>query len=63
MPTYDYVCRNCGHELEVFEGVNDRTTKCPECKFVNTMERQIGSGSCVIFKGSGFYCNDYRNKQ
>ena len=32
--------------------------KCPECGQLQ-LERLIGSGACVIFKGSGFYCNDY----
>jgi putative FmdB family regulatory protein len=60
MPTYDYICRNCRHKLEVFENYNSRTTKCPSCKFTNTLERQIGTGGGVIFKGAGFYCNDYK---
>jgi len=59
MPTYDYICRNCDHTLEVFEDMNSRTTDCPKCYFKNTMERQIGCGSAVIFRGSGFYCTDY----
>lgn len=62
MPTYDYVCLNCGHEPEVFESMNSRTTKCPECKFDNCMERQIGTGLPPVFKGPGFYCNDYPKK-
>jgi predicted nucleic acid-binding Zn ribbon protein len=40
--------------------MNDRTTKCSVCKFINCMERQIGAGLTPIFKGSGFYCNDYK---
>ena len=62
MPHYDYICNNCNHELEVFEGMNDRTKKCPHCNFTNCMERQIGAGLPPIFIGSGFYVNDYPKK-
>ncbi len=33
--------------------------KCPECKKLK-LKRLIGAGSGVIFKGAGFYCNDYK---
>tara|TARA_R110002073_G_scaffold239285_1_gene400599 strand:+ start:106917 stop:107210 length:294 start_codon:yes stop_codon:yes gene_type:complete len=35
--------------------------KCPECSKM-TLERLIGTGAAVIFKGSGFYETDYRSK-
>ncbi len=35
--------------------------KCPECKKM-ALERLIGTGAAVIFKGSGFYETDYRSK-
>jgi len=35
--------------------------KCPECSKLS-LERLIGTGSAVIFKGSGFYETDYRSK-
>jgi|TARA_B110001454_G_scaffold204313_1_gene212992 predicted nucleic acid-binding Zn ribbon protein len=34
--------------------------KCPECKKLQ-LKRLIGSGSAVMFKGSGFYETDYRS--
>lgn len=33
--------------------------KCPACR-KQKLERLIGSGAGVIFKGSGFYQTDYR---
>ena len=33
--------------------------KCPACKKLK-LERLIGTGAGVIFKGSGFYETDYR---
>ena len=59
MPTYDYKCKDCGHHFEAFHSMSaDPLTECPECEGV--VERQIGTGAGVIFKGSGFYETDYR---
>jgi predicted nucleic acid-binding Zn ribbon protein len=35
--------------------------KCPSCGKLK-LERQIGLGGGVIFKGSGFYETDYRSE-
>jgi predicted nucleic acid-binding Zn ribbon protein len=35
--------------------------KCPECGTLK-LKRLIGSGSAVVFKGSGFYETDYRSE-
>ena len=60
MPTYDYLCENCGHEFEHFQSITAKLLrKCPECGKM-TLKRLIGSGAGVIFKGSGFYQTDYR---
>jgi len=62
MPTYEYVCKKCGHEFEQFQNMNDEHLKtCPKCG-EDTLRRKIGSGAGVIFVGSGFYCNDYKGK-
>jgi putative FmdB family regulatory protein len=61
MPTYDYRCNGCGHEFELFQAMSASVKKkCPECKKM-TLERLIGTGAAVIFKGSGFYETDYRS--
>ncbi len=62
MPTYQYECGNCGHELEALQSMTEKKLKkCPECG-KNTLERLIGSGTGIIFKGSGFYETDYKRK-
>ena len=62
MPTYDYQCRDCGHRFELFQSITARVKrKCPECG-KRTLERLIGTGSAVLFKGGGFYSTDYRSK-
>ena len=62
MPTYEYVCKSCGNELELFQSMKDAPKrKCPKCG-KNTLERKIGVGAAIIFKGSGFYQTDYRSE-
>ncbi|MEX0876458.1 MAG: zinc ribbon domain-containing protein [Phycisphaerales bacterium] len=62
MPTYDYRCNNCGHEFELFQSMSEGLKKkCPACAKL-TLERLIGTGAALIFKGSGFYETDYRSK-
>ena len=62
MPTYQYECAKCGHQFEKFQSMmEDRLKKCPECG-KNALERLIGTGSGIIFKGSGFYETDYKKK-
>jgi len=61
MPTYDYSCKNCGHQWEVFHSMKQKPIrKCPECGKLKA-ERMIGSGGGIIFRGSGFYETDYRS--
>ena len=61
MPTYDYECDGCGHEFELFQGINDPVKrKCPECK-KQKLRRLFGTGGAIVFKGSGFYETDYRS--
>ncbi|PAW85705.1 MAG: FmdB family transcriptional regulator, partial [Opitutia bacterium Tous-C10FEB] len=32
MPTYEYICSKCGHEMEAFQSMNDQPLKlCPAC--------------------------------
>lgn len=59
MPTYDYQCKKCGHDFEVFQRMTDNPLEeCPKCK--GEIERLIGSGAGIIFKGKGFYQTDYK---
>ncbi len=62
MPTYEYACSKCGHHFEQFQSMRDLSlTKCPKCK-KPALKRLIGGGAGLIFKGSGFYITDYKNK-
>lgn len=62
MPTYDYRCKACGHELELFQSMSERPKrKCPSCG-KSSLERLIGAGGGLLFKGSGYYQTDYRSQ-
>ena len=60
MPTYQYACSDCGHELEAVQSfTDDPLTVCPECG--GTLRKRFGNVG-VVFKGSGFYRTDSRAK-
>ncbi len=62
MPIYEYECSDCGHHLEELQTMSEAPlVKCPECG-KDTLKRLIGGGGGLIFKGSGFYLTDYKNK-
>lgn len=59
MPTYTYECKKCSHSVDVFHPMSaSPRVKCPECG--GACRKMLGSGSGVIFKGSGFYETDYK---
>ena len=63
MPTYEYTCKYCNGDFEIFHSITQPPlTKCPECRRKG-LERRIGRGAGVIFKGSGFYETDYKRRR
>ena len=62
MPTYEYKCDSCGAAFERFQSIMAAPIKrCPECGKAK-VRRLISTGGGMIFKGSGFYITDYRDK-
>jgi len=62
MPTYEYLCENCGYQFEEFQKITDPPlSKCPKCG--GKVRRLISGGAGLIFKGSGFYITDYKRKE
>jgi putative FmdB family regulatory protein len=68
MPTYDYSCQKCGQNFEAFQSMrNEPFRECPKnlCRLPKwghgKVKRLLGTGSGLIFKGSGFYITDYRS--
>jgi putative FmdB family regulatory protein len=59
MPTYQYRCTSCGHDLEAVQRFSDAAlTECPNC---GGSLRKVFNAVGVVFKGSGFYRTDSRN--
>ena len=63
MPTYDYICNECGERFEYFQPMSSQPlTEYPHCKEKDcSVQRLISGGSGLIFKGSGFYLTDYKD--
>jgi putative FmdB family regulatory protein len=60
VPTYQYACTACGHQLEAVQSfAEDPLTECPAC---TGRLRKLYSSVGIVFKGSGFYRTDSRGK-
>jgi len=61
MPTYEYRCKVCSYDFEMFQKMTDEPVRiCPVCK--GEVERLISAGGGLLFKGKGFYITDYRSE-
>ena len=61
MPTYQYACTECGHDHEAVQSfTDDALTECPVC---HGRLRKVFGAVGIVFKGSGFYRNDSRDKK
>src|SRR5262245_28468013 len=59
VPTYQYACTACGHQLEAVQSFSDAAlTECPVC---DGRLRKLFSAVGIVFKGSGFYRTDSRS--
>jgi putative FmdB family regulatory protein len=61
MPIYEYKCKKCGKEFELFQGITDPVAK--SCKFCKGPARKVMSLSSFHLKGSGWYATDYGEKK
>lgn len=60
MPTYEYECGSCRYRFDLRQGFDDEPeAECPQC---NERARRIFHPAPIIYKGSGFYVTDSRNK-
>ncbi|WP_346121117.1 FmdB family zinc ribbon protein [Micromonospora coerulea] len=59
VPTYQYACTTCGHQLEAVQSFSDEPlTECPACE---GRLRKVFNSVGIVFKGSGFYRTDSRS--
>jgi putative FmdB family regulatory protein len=61
MPTYEFKCKKCSHQFEVFTSIKERNkTRCPKCKSMQViqlltgfyMKGGKGSSSCNTCKAT-----------
>lgn len=59
MPTYDYLCEQCGHRFDAWQKITDEPiVECPECGgHIHRVIHPVG----LVFKGGGFYSTDTRS--
>lgn len=58
MPIYEYECDACSYKLEAIQRITEEPLKeCPQCKELKL--RRLFGVPGLIFKGPGFYVNDY----
>jgi putative FmdB family regulatory protein len=58
VPTYQYVCTDCGEDLEVVQKFSDAALTTHEA--CGGKLRKVFSPVGIVFKGSGFYRTDSR---
>jgi len=62
VPTYSYECVGCGHVVDVFHAMSaEPKIKCEQCG--KKCRKLLGTGAGLIFKGSGFYETDFKDKK
>jgi putative FmdB family regulatory protein len=58
MPTYEYLCKACGHEFEREQRISDAPLKtCPACKAKQA--KRLISRTSFHLKGGGWYSDLY----
>ena len=58
MPTYEYTCKRCGENIDVFQSFSEKPLrKHQEC---GGELQKVFHARGVVFKGSGFYSTDSR---
>ena len=60
MPTYEYHCKKCDINFDKRQSFDSKPiSQCPNC---NSESKRKFSVVPVVFKGSGWYVNDYAKK-
>jgi putative FmdB family regulatory protein len=60
MPIYEFRCKKCSNQIEVFQKMSDKPpARCKKCG--GRMEKMI-SQTTFQFKGEGWYVTDYGRK-
>ena len=57
MPIYEYKCKKCGKEYELFQRITEPALT--SCKFCKGPTKKLISRTTFHLKGSGWYVTDY----
>lgn len=61
MPIYEYLCENCGQELEKIQKISEAPlVDCPECGKA-ALRKKISAVGFQL-KGTGWYATDFKDK-
>jgi putative FmdB family regulatory protein len=61
MPIYEYRCKKCGKEFELFQKISEPAAKT--CTFCKGPANRLISLSTFHLKGGGWYVTDYGGKK
>jgi putative FmdB family regulatory protein len=61
MPIYEYRCKKCGKEFELFQKISEPAVKT--CTFCKGPANRLISLSTFHLKGGGWYVTDYGGKK
>ena len=61
MPIYEYQCRKCGHQTEIWQKFSDPPLS--RCDLCNGKMKKLISNNTFHLKGSGWYVTDYASKR
>jgi len=61
MPIYEYKCKKCGKEYELFQRITE--PDLTSCKFCKGPTKKLISRTTFHLKGSGWYVTDYGGKK
>lgn len=56
MPTYEYVCKNCGESFDVHQSFSDKPLKKHDA--CGGELQKVFHARGIVFKGGGFYATD-----
>lgn len=60
MPIYEYICRNCGYEIEKLQKISDPAPQdCPGCDNPDMVKKV--SAAAFRLKGGGWYETDFKS--
>ena len=60
MPIYEYVCDECGHEMEKLQKLSEPPLRdCPECE-TDALKKKISAPGFRL-SGSGWYETDFKS--